>query len=239
MTIRSLGIAALGSLVLAATAAAAGGPSVTASLTPTKVSAPSTVSITMTGPFPAGLPSSLALQVQNGFASSVKSVSTLCPASAASTGACPAASEIGTGSITATVFGFSATIPLTLWLGAPSQPGDIATVYLYGSLGSLKLPVSGRLFTPSGGGLEMLFTGFPSVSIRPTIQSLSLTAHAERTTKKTVTTGKRKHRKKKTITTVYSFITNPSRCTGSWTGTVTAVFTGSSVSLPLAAPCTN
>jgi hypothetical protein len=251
MIIRSLRIAALTSRVLASTAAAAAGPVVTASLTSDIPSAASGANIGFegNGAFPAGLPTSLSLKLQPGFASSVKSVTTLCTASAGASGTCPSASRIGTGAILAGSSFGNLAIPLTLSLGAPSQAGDISTVFLYGSIDGLDLAAAARVFTPSGGGLELLISKFPSLpaqyaAFRPTIHSISFNARAVRTvkTKKTTYTGKGKHRKKhtKTLTKTYSFLTNPSSCpaAGAWSGTAALTFASGQSTLPVSAPCT-
>jgi hypothetical protein len=246
MVPRVLRVVALSSLLLAGTAAAAGSP-VTATLTPNTASSPSGAAITVNGPFPAGLPSSLSLQMQPGFRSSIKSVSTLCTAAAGAAGTCPSASQIGSGTIDVGVpiIG-AATVPLKLWLGAPSQPTDIATVYMYGTLDGISLPAAARLFVPSGGGLELLIAKFPSLSgalalVKPTITSISLTAKAIRTVTVKVSPTKKKHKGRKhhkKARRTYSLLTNPPTCTGAWTGTMSATFSAGPVQRPFSAPCT-
>ena len=128
------------------------------------------------------------------------------------------------------------------------------------SLSGTTLTVAGRLFVPAGGGLELLLSKFPSEPV--TLDYLSISAAGTQTTTstvtKTVTTtvtkfvfkGKGKHRHKvkvkhkvkrkvKTTTkTLSSVITNPSLCTGTWTGTATLTYSSGQDILPLAAACT-
>jgi hypothetical protein len=258
---RLLIITTLLMLIGAGTAQAAG--TGTLSLTPNKVSAPSGLSVSLTGLSAgfSGLPSSIALALPPGFAASAKSVSALCTASQSSSSSCPAASQIGTGSVGIILFGSLASASLKAYLGAPLQAGDIASVILSGSLGGTTLAVSGRLFAPAQGGLELLLSGFPS-SVPVTLDSLSITVAGTQTSStkvtktvtKTVTKfvfkgkGKHRHRVKvkhkvrhkvtTTTKTVYSLITNPSTCTaGSWTGVAILTYSSGQNVLPLSSPC--
>jgi hypothetical protein len=254
VTVATALAAALGgaSMAQAATGAA------TATLTPSKVSAASSaaISITGVGTFStsglAGLPSSVELLLQPGFASSAKSVSIPCAASQASTNTCPSASKIGSGSVGLSLFGTPITVPVTLYLGPPLQAGDIASVILIGTFQGANLNISGRLFTPAQGGLEVLLSSFPSIPL--TLNSLSVSLYAAQTVTTTTTktvirtvfTGKGKHRHKKkvkkkikkSVKTVYSLITNPPTCSGTWTGSAILTYTSGSDILPLSAPCT-
>ncbi len=236
-------VLSLAGLVFAGTAAAASGPNISISLHPDKVKKNSTLSVDANG-FPAenSLPTSLALQVQKGFRTSTKAVKQLCNPSASS---CPAASKIGTVIVQATgsLAGASVThsIDFTIYLGKPERSGDIASVIVSGrdTLLNQTLSGSGRLFKDSTGGLELLFDKFPSIQGLPpgtqiTLDSLSLTAGAKRTVKKTT----RVHHKKVTVKTTYSLVTNPSRCRGHWSATATVIFPGSALSQALNIPCT-
>jgi hypothetical protein len=233
----------LAAFVFAGTAAAASGPTVSISLQPHKAKKNSALTVTASG-FPAesSLPSSVELQVQKGFKTSPKSVKQLCNPTASS---CPAASKIGTGNAQATgtvpILGnVSDTVNFTLYLGRPQQRGDLASVILTGTDTALHqtLSATGRLFKDSAGGLELLFNKFPSLSGLPpgttvTLNSLSFTASATRTVKKKV----KRHHKKVTVKTVYSLITNPSNCRGSWTGSATIAFPSGATTVPLSTPC--
>jgi hypothetical protein len=237
-----LSVFSLTALVFAGTAAAAGSPSISISLHPNKVKKNSTLTVNASGfPTESALPTSLEFQVQKGFRTSVKSVSQLCNPSASS---CPSASKIGSGNAqaTGTLAGISEpdTVNFTLYLGTPKQSGDIASVILLGSDTLLHQTASGsgRLFKDSAGGLELLFDQFPTVQGLPsgtqiTLNSLSLTAGAKRTVKHKV----RRHHKNVTVKKIYSLITNPSTCSGSWTGSATVTFTSGPVTAPFTTPC--
>jgi len=248
-------IAVMAMFAWPAAASAAGGTAMT-TLTPNTSSASSSASVSITGlSGVSGLPSSIALLLQPGFSSSVMSVPVLCTAAEASSSACPTGSQIGTASAGVTFLGLPIKGSLTAFLGAPLDPGDVASVILSGSLDGTKLSLSGRLFVPSQGGLELLLSGFPSEPV--TLESLALTVDAVQTATQTVTEtvikikivttgkGKHKHRHKKkirrkvekTITTTYSLITNPPSCSGAWTGTVTLSYSTSADTLPLSIPC--
>jgi hypothetical protein len=183
----------------------------------------------------------MSVTVQNGFTSSIKAVKVLCTASQAASQSCPGQSLVGNGQLVATATALGqVTVPLTLALGAPSQAGDISTVFIYGKLGTFPLGISARLFKPAAGGLELLTGAFPAPPIpgvSVTLDSLSLNAHAKQIVVKKVKVGKGKHKKTKKITTVYSLLTNPPTCNGTWTGSVSATFSSGTVTLPLSVPC--
>ena len=228
-------------LALAGSAAAATTGSVSGTLTPNKVGKASTLNVSATGPFSfSGQPQSAKFVTQKGFKSSPKSVRVLCSSSQESSGSCPSQSKIGSGTAQAT-----GTLPpfppqhdnitFTLYLGVPQQGGDIASVVIVGTDTYFKstLHSVGRLFR-SGRRLELLFTQFPTVSNIPagtqvTLDKLQFTAGAKRTVKK----GKRKHRHK----VRYSLITNPSTCTGHWTGTLTLTFSNGTWTKSISTPC--
>jgi hypothetical protein len=237
-----------------ATVASAAGGTATVTLTPAKVKAASSAALSISGVTGfSTLPISVDLLLQPGFTSSVNSVSALCMATQAASNTCPTASAIGTGSVGVSFFGSPTNVPVTLFLGPPSQPGDTASVILIGSVGGTSIDISGRIFTPAQGGVEMLLSGFPSLPV--TLDSFAITLAASRSVSRTVTktvikkvfVGKGKHRHKKkvkrkvktTVTTVYSLITNPSTCSGAWTGTATLTYTTGSDVLPLSTPCTS
>jgi hypothetical protein len=241
---RGLSALALTPLVLAGTAAAAGGP-VTASLTPDSAGSPAGFNISVAGPLPPGIPSSLELMVQPGFTSqAAKAVSALCTSAQAASDSCPSGSLIGTGAAGTNALG---TLSFTLAVGAPQQTGDIATVFLIGKLGGAVVPLPGRVFVPSGGGLELLVSGFPQL---PGVSLTSLTLQANKTaqtvttsTTKRITTGHGKHKRTHTVRvphhTTNSLLTNPPTCpsTGMWTGSLTATYSSGPATLPFSAPC--
>jgi hypothetical protein len=230
-------LSSLAGLAFAGTATAASAATISISLHPDKVKKHASLSVSATGfPTENSLPTSAEFQVQPGFKTSIKSVSKLCSPSAST---CPAQSKIGSGTaqLTGSYLGVSIpdTVTFTLYLGSPKQPGDIASVVITGSDTYLHqtLTGSGRLFKTASGGLELLFDHFPSVSGLPsgttfTLNSLSFTAGATRTVKH--------HHKKVT----YSLITNPSTCSGNWTGSGSVTFgSGQTVSQNFSTACTS
>lgn len=206
------------------------------------------------------LPTGLEILLQPGFTSSLKAVTTLCSGTAATTGNCPSASQVGSGSVQVAFFGSPLTVPVTLYLGPPQQAGDISSVILVGTFQGTSLNISGRIFTPAGGGLEILLSSFPSLPLTLSSVAVSLSAsqvqvtHVTKTITKTHTkfvyrgTGKKRHRVKVkykthkkihlTIRTVYSIVTNPSTCSGTWTGTAILTFASGTDTLPMSTACT-
>lgn len=244
MNKRLLGALALTPMVLAATAGAASGPTATATVTPNKAGAASGFSVSISGA--SGVPSQLAFIAQNGFTSDgTKAVSALCTSAQAKSNTCPSGSVIGSGSAGTNALG---TLSFTLAAGAKSQPSDIASVYLITNLKGANLALTGRLFVPPGGGLELLLTGFPAFP-GLSLTSVQLQAKGTHTvttyTKKKVTTGKGSNKKTKTVKvahkTTYSLLKNPSTCpsSGSWTGSVEATYSGQQTTLPFTAACTS
>jgi hypothetical protein len=250
---RLLIITAVMSLAGAGIASAAGGGTATVTLTPSTASAPAGIAISLAGlSGNSGLPSSVAVLLQPGFTASARSLPVLCTAQQSQSNGCPSTTQIGTGSVGATFLGESLTVPINLFLAAPVEPGDIAAVILSGTLDGINLTISGRLFVPAQGGLELLLSSFPSEPV--TLDSLTLSGQASQTVTttvikrvtKTITTGKGKHKHKKkikkkvkkTIKTVYSLITNPSTCTGAWTGTATLTYSSGTYALPFSVACT-
>lgn len=226
---KALALSAVITLGFAAAAVAAG-PTVKVTVTPDTPSAQSALKLSATGPYSeSGLPKSLALTVQKGFASSAKSVPVLCNSKSSkvtsnSANPCPAKSKVGSGKVVGDVSGFGQqTVPFTLYLGKPTHTGDIASVVLSATLpivGSTENTV-GRLFKASNGSIEILFKKLPSApsGITITVKSLKLSAHA--------VIGKQ------------SLITNPGSCNqGHWTGSFTLTFSGGTVSKTTSIPCT-
>jgi hypothetical protein len=222
-------------------AAAAAPNTVTATLTPKAVKKQSTLHVTAQGPFSgvSGLPQTLVIDVQKGFASSVKAVKTLCTSQQEGSNSCPNSSRIGQGNASVSVLGATSQVLLTLFLGKPQHNGDIATIDVLAQSQVLnaRQSVTGRLL-PHNGGLEIRFDQLPTFAaqipagITPTLNSLYISAGASRTL--TVTTGKGKNKKKKVK---YALITNPSTCSGSWVGNLVLTFASGTVSRTLAIPC--
>lgn len=228
--------------ICAAVAGAATQGSVTITLTPDRPSADSSLKLVATGPFrtTSSQLRSAAIEVQKGFVSSPRSVAKLCTASAAANGTCPAASRVGGGKAVATgTLGTSSrqdTIAFTIFLGVPHHAGDIASIVLSGSdsVFHKSFSVSGRLFKPAGGGLEILFGPFQGRSLPPgtkvTLDRLELHASAVRT----VTV----HSRVQPRSVTYSLITNPPSCAGAWRSTIALTFqNGSAYTRQLTTPC--
>jgi hypothetical protein len=245
-TKKSLLLAAVALLAFVGTAVAAGTVSVT--LTPKKAGKGSKFHITASGfTSSQGIPTSVAVFTQRGFKADPKAVAVLCTSAQASTTppSCPSKSQIGSGSalihIVALGQGTDVTIPLTIFLGTPSQSGDLASVILTGTAtfpleGKQTLTATGRLIkNPSSAyGLEILFDKFSSPTIPSgvtvTLTKLDLSGGAFRTVKK----GKQGHKHKVRL----SLLTNPKTCTGSWTGKFTATFaTGPALTVATSTPC--
>lgn len=223
---KALALSAVITLTFAAVAVAAG-PTVKVTVTPDTPSAHSTLKVLATGPYSqSGLPKSLALTAQKGFASSAKSVPVLCNPNSTkvtsnSPNPCPAKSKVGSGKVVAEVAGFPETAPFTLYLGKPRQTGDIASIILSGSVPGMTDNVVGRLFKTSTGKIEILFNKLPKApsGLTVTVKRLSFSAYA--------VDGK------------HSLITNPPSCSnGHWTGSLTLTFSSGPVTKHTSIPCT-
>jgi hypothetical protein len=220
---KAAALAVIATLAAAGTAIAAG-PSITASVSPNTPNAHAKLTVMAKGPFSApGLPTSAQIDVQKGFRASVNSVAALCSSKHLP---CPAKSKIGSGRVVATVTLLGKqSIPFNMYLGKPRHKGDIASIVLTANAEGQPEHVTGRLFTASGGGLEILFDHLPSSGLPPgsaTLNKLTLSAQAvHKMGKKT-----------------YSLITNPPKCgSGQWTGSVTISFQSGPVTQPLTITC--
>lgn len=216
------GIAATGIVALAvpAVALAASGPTIKASVKPNTPKAKSTLKLSAKGPFnQTGLPTSLQLNVQKGFSTSAKSVTQLCDPSTVPPGGppgCAPASQVGTGTAVTSLEPFS----VTLYLGKKIQTHDIASLVLSETDGmTITANAIGRLFTTSNGQIEILFDSLPLGGAPPTLNSITLSAHA--------VNGKN------------SLVKNPSSCPSShhWSGKFTLGFTSGNVSKKLKIAC--
>lgn len=231
-------------------------------LNPNKVSAASNAQIAIAGVTGfSTLPTGVELLLQPGFTSSIKAVTALCSGMAATTGNCAPASQIGTGVVQVSFFGSGTAVQVALYLGPPLQSGDISSVVVVGNFQGTALNITGRIFTPPGGGLEVLLPSFPSLPVTLTSFAVSLSAsqtqikHLTKRITKTHTKfvyrgkGKKRHRVKVkykthktihyTVRVVYSVVTNPSTCSGTWTGTAILTFASGVDSLPLSTACTS
>jgi hypothetical protein len=246
---KTLVVTAMVMLVCVAGAVAAAG-TLTISLGPNKAGKASTLHVVATGPFRGvtGLPKSVIVYVQRGFKVDARAVAVECTAAQASSSACPASSNVGSGNssvhvVTSVGTGTGDyTVNLKLFLGHPQQAGDVASVVLEGSvqtiIGTTKLnSATGRLVAPASGpyGLELVFAKFPTVALPSgitatfTLNKLTMNTGAHRAA--TVGTGVAKHK------VTYSLITNPRKCMGSWSARLTSKFGTGSLSIPTAAPC--
>jgi hypothetical protein len=237
----------------AGTAVAAQGGTATGALTASHASAASGIAVSLTGL--SGFPTSLEVLLQRGFTASTNAVAKRCTSTQWQSNGCPAASKIGTGSVVASALGLTATVPVTLFLATPLEAGDVGAIIIRGTLDGQTLTLPGRIFVPSQGGLELLFSSFAQYASLPvTLDGLTLRAKASHTVTRTVTkkvtkivtTGKGTHKKRHRVTkkvkekirTVYSLLTNPSSCTGTWTGTAILTYSSGTDSLPFAMACT-
>jgi hypothetical protein len=248
---RASGVTILVVLLMAGPASASVSGAVSAQLTAAKVggspvrapkvSTPVGLSVGVSGLSGfTGLPTSVQLQLQRGFTSTVlKALSARCTSSQATAQDCPVKSQVGTGSMIFSLSGLTLTMPIGLFAGAPSQAGDIATIYFDAkvALGASSIPLSipARLFTPKGGGVELLAdlnvpASLESIAAASTVQSLKLSTGVSRSVTKTVT-GKRKHK------TTYSLLTTPSKCSGKWTGSAALVFANGTFDQAFSAAC--
>lgn len=212
--------------------AATGDGTASLALTPNRASANSTVSVKLTGLSDINsLPQTVGVLFAPGFSASAQSVRTPCTPAQARQTRCPSASQVGTGSFSLDAGGSVVTLHTKLYLGHPLHAGDIANVYSVASLvGIAPETFPARLFR-SHGQLELLFEFNPTPAGTPPIQFLSfgVKLHAVRTL--TTGSGRRRH------TIVSSLITNPTTCSGAWTGTATITYPGGSDALGLSAPC--
>jgi hypothetical protein len=248
---RAMAIAAVVSAAGVGTALAAGPGTVAVTLTPDRVSKPTTLHLFAQGPFPGadGAPTAVVVDVQRGFKADPGAVSTLCTPAQATANSCPAASQIGHGTVKAHVttslpLGFGSgdyDIAVKGFLAGAQQAGDLAGVVLQATVqtptGVQNLSTIGRLLRPSAGpyGLELRFDKFPQiqppagVTLTVTVTQIELFAGASRRVK--VAKGK----KRRTFTS--ALITNPAKCTGTWRGKVSATFTAGSLSRIVTTPC--
>ncbi len=199
-------------------------------VTPTSPAEPSVATISVVAPFTSsqgvtlsGLPSSIDLSLQTGFASSATTaVTSLCTAAQATSGHCPSASNAGHGELDLTVSGRTERVPLLLYIGRPAQPHDVASVQM---TSNGRLVDTARLFTTEGGGLELRTSPLSSPP-QATFDKLLLVLGTQRTA-----------RSGQSHATLRSLISNPPTCSGQWTAQGTATYSDGSFSQALAIPC--
>jgi hypothetical protein len=224
--------------------------SITATLTPSTPKAASTFGLTVSGAAPelsgGTLPDAIALGLQRGFVLDTRAVSTRCAGAAATNGACPSASSIGSGEALVHTSGFvTADIraALSVFLAAPLQAGDFASVVLRVDVAGTSRAVRARLVKLASGpfGYVLQVEGFagtvpalPGVTLE--LRNLTLNIGAKR--RVTVTSFKRTRvtRNGKRVTVrrkikrkvTRTLIQNPKTCaTGSWAARVTVRVAGS------------
>jgi hypothetical protein len=220
-------------------------------LSPATPNAATSAVLTISSPGIERISGSLEVRFMLGFTSSAKSVQTLCAATQAAAAQCPAGSLVGTGSVTVgSSLGARAAVPLTVALGAPAQPGDIATVYLYSDAGGHLASAAARLFTGTNAGPELLIADVDQlVVLSPgfSVEGLTLNLHAARTITTTKhawrLVGKGKQRRRKlvqtSVHTVYSLLTTPSLCAGPWTGEAAMTLNQEAYEEAFVMPCTS
>jgi hypothetical protein len=221
-------------LMLAASARAQDA-TITGGLTPNKAGAGSRVHIDVAGTAPelaGSLPESVALGVQRGFAFDARAVAVTCTGAALTTGACPAASRIGTGQAVVRASGLlNQDIPATLdvFLAARVQPADVASAVVLITGAGFSRAVRTRLSAPATGpvGYELRLDGvaaavpaIPGVTFA--LRSLTLDVGASRKVTKTTNKRVRVTRNGRRVTVrrkvkrrvTYNLLRNPKTCSG-------------------------
>ncbi len=203
---------------------------VSVAVTPTSPAEPSVATISAVAPFTSsqgdalpGLPSSIDVTLQQGFASTATTaVTSLCATAQASSASCPPASNAGHGELDLSVNGQARRLPLLLYIGRPTRPHDTATILM--TAGG-RLVDTARLFSSPGGGLELL-TAPLAFTAQATFDKLLLVLGIQRTAKRAGGHA-----------TLRSLISNPPTCSGQWTAQGTVTFQNGSFSQALSIPC--
>jgi hypothetical protein len=244
-------------LMLAASARAQD-TTITGVLTPNTAGAGSRVHVEVNGAAPeiaGSLPESISLGVQRGFALDVRAVAVTCTGPALTSGACPAASRIGTGQAVVHASGLvNQDIPATLdvFLADPVQPGDVASAVVLISGAGVSRAVRTRLLAPTSGpiGYELRLEGIaaavpaiPGVSFA--LRSLSLDLGARRKVTKTthkrvrVTRNGRRVTVRRTVKkrVTYDLLRNPKTCSGQWAVRLTVRVAGVDRVRDIGVPC--
>jgi hypothetical protein len=251
-------------LVTALLVASLAGPAVaqdatiSATLSPSRPKTGTTLHVALGGTASAvnqGVPSSIVLDLQRGFAIDTAAVAARCSGPAITTGACPAASRIGHGAAVAHAGGIvNQDIPATidLFLAAPAQSGDLAGVVLrVMAIGAAKAISARLLARPSGPfGYELRVDGFsgavpslPGITIG--LDSLTLDVGAHRNVTTTVVTRRRITRGGRRVTVKrkvrrkvrHDLLRNPKTCSGHWSVRATVTTGAANDASDLAVPC--
>jgi PKD repeat protein len=203
---------------------------VSVAVTPTSPAEPSIATISVVAPFSSsqgitlsGLPSSIDVTLQKGFASTATTaVTSLCTAARVSAVGCPPASNAGHGELDLTLDGRMHRIPLLLYVGPPAHAHDIASLVMTADPG--RVIDTARVLNTPGGGLELV-TSPLSYSAQANFDKLQLVLGTQRTAE---SGGHR---------TLRALIANAPTCSGQWTAQGTVTFPNGSFSQAIAIPC--
>jgi hypothetical protein len=234
---RPLAASALAVIALLAAPAAAQVPGDAVNVTPAVAGKPSHLLMDLrTSEDPAAngrAAKAVVMRAAAGFKFDTRARSETCSPSQVSANACPADSQIGSGTAQATVsngaFSQPVTADLTVFLTPPLQPGDAAGVVLHikeRSTGA-EANVSGRVIKIGAPfGLELRVDDFSSANAAAPngftvkLDRLQADVSASRTEKVTKHKTVTKHGKKKKVAykvkVVRDLIRNPTTCSGSW-----------------------
>ena len=184
------------------------------------------------------IPKETVLSIQSGYRFDGRAVAKRCTAGQADQDKCPAKSAVGTATINATYNAFPVSVPVRLYLAAPQQTGDVAGFFAVAKILDSTYAAPGRLVrtTEAPFGLSVILPtpGGDGVSMVQGIQFQSFESDIGAT--RTITKGKKKHKRKVT----YSLVTNPPTCDmGSWASRVVFTFgDGSTAALDAPIACT-
>ena len=244
-------------LVLAA-AARAQETTITGGLTPNTPAAGARVHVEVSAAAPelaGALPESVALGVQRGFAFDKRAVAVSCTGDAVTTGACPAASRIGTGQAVVRASGLlNQDIPATIdvFLADPVQSADVASAVVVIGAAGLSRAVRTRLLAPATGpiGYELRLEGIASAvpavpGVTFGLRSLSLDLGARRRVTKTTTKRVKVTRDGRRVTVrrkvkrrvTYNLLRNPKTCSGAWGVRLTVRVAGADQVRDIRVPC--
>ncbi len=232
---------------------------ITGGLTPNTAGAGSKVHVQVSGSAPelsGALPESVALGVQRGFALDVRAVAARCTGAAVTSGACPAASRIGSGDTAVRASGLlNADIRagIDVYLADPVQAGDVASAVVVLSAFNVTKAVRTRVLSHATGpfGYELRLEGIASAvpalpGVKFALTSLTLDIGTSRRVTKTTTKRVRVTRNGKRVTVkrkvkrrvTYTLLRNPKTCAGAWTVRLAMRVAGADRVRDVAVPCT-